>query len=262
MPSLLTYMLRQDSFCRLLNAEWSIQVIGALAVCKEEVSCKLAFKPGRQSLPREFVKNHSLAQKNSETLQLSEKVCRNSTLLLAPSAGKISNHGLFIGYNEVLVRIDSCSQTLKLSQISLWRHFIFTLDNLYGKGVYFAAQAGYSARSQFSPPGPTGLRHMYLARVLVGEYTVGKPDILEPPPKHPADLTDTYDSVVDQIPNPEIFVVFQDPQCYPEYLITFQWRPSVIESLLRLLPCTVQKKTIFFFWTHCLGIIFQFRFSR
>ena len=96
------------------------------------------------------------------------------------------------------------------------------IDNLYGKGVYFAETADYSARSQFSPPGFTGLRHMYLARVLVGEYTVGKPDIIVPPPKTKADPRDTFDSVVDQIHNPGIFVVFHDSQCYPEYLITFQ----------------------------------------
>lgn len=87
--------------------------------------------------------------------------------------------------------------------------------------MYFAEEADYSARSQFSPAGRKGLRYMYLARVLVGEYTVGKPDIIVPPSKS-LDPTDTYDSVVDQIPNPGIFVVFHDSQCYPEYLITFQ----------------------------------------
>ena len=55
---------------------------------------------------------------------------------------------------------------------------------------------------------------MYLARVLVGEYTVGRTGLLTPPPKD-QDLTDTFDSVVDQIPNPEIFVAFYDWQCYP-----------------------------------------------
>lgn len=64
---------------------------------------------------------------------------------------------------------------------------------------------------------------MYLARVLVGEYTVGKPDIIVAPKKlNSADPTDTYDSVVDQIPDPSIFVVFRDYRSYPEYLITFQ----------------------------------------
>jgi len=63
---------------------------------------------------------------------------------------------------------------------------------------------------------------MYLARVLVGEYTVGKPDILVAPKKNSANPTDTYDSVVDQIPDPSIFVVFRDYRSYPEYLISFK----------------------------------------
>ena len=93
---------------------------------------------------------------------------------------------------------------------------------MYGIGVYFALDAAYSARSTYSPPDVYGYRYMYLTRVLVGEYTVGRQGLLTPPAKNPNDPTDTFDSVVDQIPNPGIFVVFYDWQCYPEYLITFQ----------------------------------------
>lgn len=93
---------------------------------------------------------------------------------------------------------------------------------MYGNGVYFALDASYSARSTYSPPDANGYRYMYLTRVLIGEYTVGRQGILTPPARNPSDPTDTYDSVVDQIPNPQIFVVFYDWQCYPEYLITFQ----------------------------------------
>ena len=52
--------------------------------------------------------------------------------------------------------------------------FFFTLGALYGKGVYFAAKASYSARPQYSPADNNGYKYMYLTRVLVGEYTVGK----------------------------------------------------------------------------------------
>ncbi|XP_068724841.1 protein mono-ADP-ribosyltransferase PARP14-like [Montipora capricornis] len=93
---------------------------------------------------------------------------------------------------------------------------------VYGNGVYFALQSSYSARSTYSPPDANGYRYMYLTKVLVGEYTNGKQGLITPPPKSAADPTDTYDTVVDQIPNPSIFVVFYDWQCYPEYLITFQ----------------------------------------
>ena len=92
----------------------------------------------------------------------------------------------------------------------------------YGNGVYFALQASYAARSTYSPPDPYGFRYMYLAKVLVGEYTVGRQGMLTPPVKNAYDVCDTYDTVVDNVTNPGIFVVFYDWQCYPEYLITFQ----------------------------------------
>lgn len=88
--------------------------------------------------------------------------------------------------------------------------------------MYFAARASYSARPQYSPADNNGYKYMYLTRVLVGEYTVGKKGILTPPVKDPCNLTDSYDTVVDDVSNPSIFVVFYDWQCYPEYLITFQ----------------------------------------
>ena len=93
-----------------------------------------------------------------------------------------------------------------------------------GNGVYFAVDASYSAKPTYSPLDlATGMRYMYLARVLVGDYTVGKEGLLVPPNKHnPTDPTDAFDTVVDQEPNPKIFVTFYDWQCYPEYLITFQ----------------------------------------
>ncbi len=100
--------------------------------------------------------------------------------------------------------------------------FKLLLATVYGNGVYFALDASYSARSTYSPADLLGFRYMYLTRVLVGEYTVGRRGLLTPPAKNQNDPTDTYDSVVDQNPNPAIFVVFYDWQCYPEYLITFQ----------------------------------------
>ena len=45
--------------------------------------------------------------------------------------------------------------------------------------------------------------------------------MLVPPAKSPTNPNVLYDSVVDNIGNPSILVVFYDPQAYPEYLITF-----------------------------------------
>ena len=92
---------------------------------------------------------------------------------------------------------------------------------MYGNGVYFAQDASFATQTKHSPPDGAGNRHMYFARVLVGEYTTGRMGMITPPPKR-NDATDAYDTVVDNPENPTIFVVFYDNQCYPDYLITFK----------------------------------------
>ncbi|KAM6398598.1 protein mono-ADP-ribosyltransferase PARP14 [Pluvialis apricaria] len=91
-----------------------------------------------------------------------------------------------------------------------------------GNGTYFAVDACYSAQNIYSRPDMNGRRCMYLARVLTGQYCAGSKGLITPPPKDPADPTDLYDSVVDDVNFPKMFVIFNDIQAYPEYLITFR----------------------------------------
>ena len=86
--------------------------------------------------------------------------------------------------------------------------------------MYFARDAQYAFGYPRERVGP---RHMYLARVLVGQYCVGKSHMIVPPPRNFIRPDISYESVVDNQENPSIFVVFYDNQCYPEYLITFDW---------------------------------------
>lgn len=85
-------------------------------------------------------------------------------------------------------------------------------------GSYFARDAKYSHR--FTSESDT-VRTMFVARVLVGEYTKGSSDLLRPPPKDGGDIN-LYDSCVDDPKNPTIFVVFDRPQVYPEYLLQYR----------------------------------------
>lgn len=62
---------------------------------------------------------------------------------------------------------------------------------------------------------------MCVCSVLVGEYTRGTKDMKVPPPLQPASK-DVFDSLVDNIQDPTIFVATTDSQAYPEYLITFK----------------------------------------
>ncbi|XP_040418258.1 protein mono-ADP-ribosyltransferase PARP14-like isoform X1 [Cygnus olor] len=91
-----------------------------------------------------------------------------------------------------------------------------------GNGTYFAVDASYSAQDTYSRPDTNGRKYMYQARVLTGEYCVGSGGLIIPPPKSSADPTNLYDSVVDNINSPKMFVIFNDIQAYPEYLITFR----------------------------------------
>ena len=92
---------------------------------------------------------------------------------------------------------------------------------VYGNGVYFARDASYSSHSVYSPPNTNGYKYMYCARVLTGEYTEGRHGLLVPPPKDPNDHNILFDSVVDHLQSPSIFVTFSDSSNYPEYLIVF-----------------------------------------
>ncbi|XP_070976970.1 protein mono-ADP-ribosyltransferase PARP12-like [Oncorhynchus clarkii lewisi] len=86
----------------------------------------------------------------------------------------------------------------------------------YGKGSYFARDAKYSN----SYTGQSNMRSMFVCRVLVGDYTEGHSRYLRPPSKDGGD-TIFYDSCVDDVSNPSIFVVFEKHQVYPEYLIHY-----------------------------------------
>ncbi|XP_046551754.1 uncharacterized protein LOC124261477 [Haliotis rubra] len=93
---------------------------------------------------------------------------------------------------------------------------------VYGKGAYFARDAKYSHNYTKGRN-----KYMFLARVLVGKYTLGDSSYTRPPPRKGHVL---YDSCVNDINNPSIFIIFERNQCYPEYLVEYR-DGSVDESV-------------------------------
>lgn len=91
---------------------------------------------------------------------------------------------------------------------------------MFGRGVYFAVNADYSA-DRYSPVDASGLKRVYVARVLTGRFTVGSSAMKAPPPRG-SDPTDCFNSLVDNQQQPSMFIIFHDDQAYPEYLITFR----------------------------------------
>lgn len=122
-------------------------------------------------------------------------------------------HTLFHGTDEDTAK--------KIIQQGFNRNFSGLNATAYGKGVYFARDAKYSSSQRYARPNRAGVQSMFLCRVLVGEYCFGRTDVKAP------DVADSstnrlYDTTVDNINNPSIFVAYHDAQVYPEYLITFK----------------------------------------
>mmetsp|Transcript_94747 Transcript_94747/g.141948 ORF Transcript_94747/g.141948 Transcript_94747/m.141948 type:complete len:998 (-) Transcript_94747:204-3197(-) len=114
----------------------------------------------------------------------------------------------------------------KILQQGFNRSFCGKNATAYGKGVYFARDASYSAYPIYAVPDTKGHQYMMACRVTVGEYCKGRDGAPTP------DIRDhkshsLYDSTVgllgnDTMSRPSIFVTYHDAQAYPEYLIAFK----------------------------------------
>ncbi|XP_053742414.1 protein mono-ADP-ribosyltransferase PARP12 [Synchiropus splendidus] len=86
----------------------------------------------------------------------------------------------------------------------------------YGKGSYFARDASYSNKYARAKG---GRKVMFAALVLVGESAKGSSHYLRPPPR--GNSNTLYDSCVDQMVSPSIYVIFEKQQIYPQYIIDY-----------------------------------------
>ena len=94
-----------------------------------------------------------------------------------------------------------------------WRLAGSAVGTLHGKGSYFSRSAKYCMDY-------TDCGKLFVVAVLVGEYTKGSASYTRPPPKDPTKPhKDLYDSCVDKSQDPNIFVIFEKSQSYPEYII-------------------------------------------
>ncbi|XP_058930873.1 protein mono-ADP-ribosyltransferase PARP12 isoform X2 [Kogia breviceps] len=110
----------------------------------------------------------------------------------------------------------------------------------YGRGSYFARDAAYSHHYSKTD---TKSRTMFLARVLVGEFIRGNANFVRPPVKE-GQGNILYDSCVNHVSDPSIFVVFEKHQAYPEYIIQYTDSPgptAATTSLLSLASFSAQQ---------------------
>ena len=92
----------------------------------------------------------------------------------------------------------------------------------YGDGVYFAVNASYSCSDTYSRPGAGGLKNMYYCKVLTGESIQGRSGMRIMPPNPNGGKNVLYDSAVDSVAQPSMFIIFNDTQAYPLYIVSFK----------------------------------------
>ena len=103
--------------------------------------------------------------------------------------------------------------------------YLLHIAALYGKGVYLAVNADYSSKEQYSQADENGHKYVYSCLALPGEYTKGDKGMIVPPAKNPKqNKAILFDSLVNDVKDPHIFVMVKDNQVYPKYLITFKAR--------------------------------------
>ncbi|XP_070777788.1 protein mono-ADP-ribosyltransferase PARP10 [Enoplosus armatus] len=102
------------------------------------------------------------------------------------------------------------------------RSFCGKNATVYGQGVYFAVNSALSVQDQYSPPNADGHKFVFVSKVLTGDFTKGCHSMKAAPLKETGDIPLRYDSVTDDITKPSMFIIFNDTQAFPEYLITCQ----------------------------------------
>ncbi|XP_026156395.1 protein mono-ADP-ribosyltransferase PARP10 [Mastacembelus armatus] len=102
------------------------------------------------------------------------------------------------------------------------RSFCGKNATVYGQGVYFAVNSAISVQDQYSPPNADGHKFIFVSKVLTGDFTKGCHSMKTAPLKETGDIPLRYDSVTDDITKPSMFVIFNDTQAFPEYIITCQ----------------------------------------
>ncbi|XP_078462185.1 uncharacterized protein LOC144727318 isoform X1 [Lampetra planeri] len=91
----------------------------------------------------------------------------------------------------------------------------------YGRGIYFYTDV-HTALTHGADGSARKADAVVVARVMTGKHCLGQQGMLAPPPIQQSDPTHLHDSTVDNLRNPQVFVVFNPHQAYPMFYVTLK----------------------------------------
>ncbi|XP_066097922.1 protein mono-ADP-ribosyltransferase PARP15-like isoform X2 [Saccopteryx bilineata] len=187
----------------------------------QQLSCVIQLQPGESEYDN--VKNKFFQICFSYTIEKIERI--QNTFLWQNYQVKKKQMDIKNGHTDnerILFHGTDADSVPNINQHGFNRSYAGKNGIAYGKGTYFSTDACQSAYDQYSRPDSNGRKYIYVVRVLTGDYTRGHGGLITPPSKNPDNSTDLFDSVTNDIQNPQLFVIFSDNQAYPEYLITLR----------------------------------------
>ncbi|KAF3705142.1 Poly [ADP-ribose] polymerase 11 [Channa argus] len=225
---------RQRRIRRGFNIERSCSCFTSAPVYWEHIDAKCPYQliPLNELTPEYrtvvgYVKDEGLLDRpfvsirRIQNLDLWELYCRKKKQLMRiKGVQEIQERRLFHGTD--ITNVDTiCKYNFDVRLAGQHGH-------IFGKGVYFARHASaadkYSKSSSNS--GDTlggvllkGTKVIFLARVMIGKPVVGQSRFQKP--DH-GSSENSHDSCVDDINHPNIFIIFDSNQIYPEYLIEYR----------------------------------------
>lgn len=97
-------------------------------------------------------------------------------------------------------------------------------EGAYGKGLYFGSKATFVDNGRCFQNPKNGTKELFLCRVTLGLPTTGKQGIRRPPylDEKKGASSALYDSCHDGLSSPDLYVIFNSKQVYPEYRVVYE----------------------------------------